>query len=365
MDVFDDLKLYPSSERQQGIKLALTHQMMDNMGLTVAAKKTKTITMVRGKCVEKDEGLQLADDVVIEDLGDNLYNFLGVDEAEQQKNKVVLKKAETEVIGRVSVILDTPMPDHNKISAINIFALPVLTYFLPVIYFSLEDLNEIGLKIKRLLTERGTRHPQHLNTLLYAARSLGGRGLNQISTTYKETKIKAAIRLATSDDPKLQAVRQFQVIKEKKGRRSILKDARKYAIDMELQFEMGDDPMLSLRSVEDRTYTATDVKGAKNVLSRGGMVQVKKDIKQSTWQGNITTHRMEDENVELPECFNWSVKWRSAPTYTICAINEIVQQLSRTRVREEMMGKTTDSTHAEYATSSLKQWNTFWQAVQD
>ena len=29
---------------------------------------------------------------------------------------------------------------------------------------------------------------------------------------------------------------------------------------------MGDDPMLSLRSVEDRTYTATDVKVAKNVV---------------------------------------------------------------------------------------------------
>ena len=340
----DDLKFYSSSERQQGIKLALTHQMMDNMGLTMAAKKTKTITMVRGKRVEKDEGLQLADDVVIEDLGDNLYKFLGVDEAEQQENKVVLKKAETEVIRRVSVILNTPMSDHNKISAINIFALPVLTYFMPVIYFSQDDLNEIDLKIKRLLTERGARHPQHLNTLLYAARSLGGRGLKQISTTYKETKIKAALRLETSNDPKLQAVRQFQVIKEKKGRRSILKDAKKYAVDMELQLEMGDYPMLSLRSVKDRTYTATDVKGAKNVLSRGRMVQVKKDIKQSTWQGNIIAHRMEDENVELPECFNWSVKWRSAPTYTICAINEIVQQLSRTRVREEMMGKTTDGT---------------------
>ena len=150
----DDLKLYSSSERQQGIKLALTHQMMDDMGLTMAAKKTKTITMVRGKRVEKDEGLQLADDVVIGDLGNNLYKFLGVDEAEQQENKVVLKKAETEVIRRVSVILDTPMSDHNKISAINIFALPVLTYFMPVIYFSQEDLNEIDLKIKHLLTER-------------------------------------------------------------------------------------------------------------------------------------------------------------------------------------------------------------------
>ena len=42
----------------------------------MAAKKTKTITMVRGKRVEKKEGLQLADDVVIEDLRDNIYKFL-------------------------------------------------------------------------------------------------------------------------------------------------------------------------------------------------------------------------------------------------------------------------------------------------
>ena len=103
------------------------------------------------------------------------------------------------------------MSDHNKISAINIFALPVLTYFMPVIYFSQEDLNEIDLKIKCLSTERGARHPQYLNTLLYVARSVGGRGVKQINTIYEETKITAI-----GDDPKLQAVRQFQVIKKRK-----------------------------------------------------------------------------------------------------------------------------------------------------
>ena len=72
--------------------------------------------MARGKQVEKKERLQLTDNVVIKDLGESLYISLGVDEAEQQENKVVLKKAEKEVIRRVSVILDTPMSDHNKIN---------------------------------------------------------------------------------------------------------------------------------------------------------------------------------------------------------------------------------------------------------
>ena len=156
----------------------------------------------------------------------------------------------------------------------------------------LNNLNESDLKVKRLLTERGTRHPQHLNTLLYASRSIGGRSLKQISSVYKETKIKAALRLATSNDSRLQAVAHFQQIKENKGRRSIFKDARRHAMEMALDLELGEDkPTLS------------------------------------------------NESLDLAECFNWSRRWRSAPTYTICAINEIIQQLVRTKMREELMGK--------------------------
>ena len=158
---------------------------------------------------------------MINDLGDSLYKFLGVEEAEQHENKMILKKAEKEVIRRVSVILDTPMSDKNKIDAINTFALPVITFFMPFIYFSQEDLNKVDLKIKRLLTERGARHPQHLNSLLYTSRSIGGRGLKQIASVFKETN-KTALRLATSADLKLQAVAKLQQVKEGKGRRSIL-----------------------------------------------------------------------------------------------------------------------------------------------
>ena len=59
--------------------------------------------------------------------------------------------------------------------------MPVLTFFMPVLYFSYEDLSEVDLKIKRFLTEREVRHPQHLNTLLYASRSVGDRGLKEVT----------------------------------------------------------------------------------------------------------------------------------------------------------------------------------------
>ena len=47
------LKLYSSSEGLKGIKVALTQQMMDDMGVSMAAKKAKTISLAK-----KDFGLR-------------------------------------------------------------------------------------------------------------------------------------------------------------------------------------------------------------------------------------------------------------------------------------------------------------------
>ena len=73
------------------------------------------------------------------------------------------------------------MPYQNNVNAISIFFLPELTFFMPVLYFSHKELSEVDLKIKRVLTEREVRHPQHLNTLLYTSRSVGGRGLKEVA----------------------------------------------------------------------------------------------------------------------------------------------------------------------------------------
>ena len=73
----------------------------------------------------------------------------------------------------------------------------ILTFLMPALYFSHKDLNEVELKIKCLLTKKGARHPQHLNTLLYASRLIGGRGLRELKNIYK-IKIKSALRITTS-----------------------------------------------------------------------------------------------------------------------------------------------------------------------
>ena len=138
---------------------------------------------------------------------------------------------------------------------------------MPALFFSHKDLNEVELKIKCLLTKKGARYLQHLNTLLYASRLVGGLGLNELTNIYK-TKIKSALRITTSKYPKLQAVAQFQQAEEVKDRRSMLEDTKKCAVDMRMILELANDPRLSFETTEGRIYIASDLNVAKKLLAK-------------------------------------------------------------------------------------------------
>ncbi|XP_044166125.1 uncharacterized protein LOC122950086 [Acropora millepora] len=64
-------------------------------------------------------------------------------------------------------------------------------------------------------------------------RKLGGRGLKSVENEYKNTKIKAAVRLYCNADPMMAVVRSFEAVQN--GHHSIIKDAKKYAEELDLQ----------------------------------------------------------------------------------------------------------------------------------
>ena len=60
----------------------------------------------------------------------------------------------------------------------------------------------------------------------------GGRGLRSVETTYKDIKIKAAMKLYHNSDPFMEAVRLFEEKSVRGGRHSIIKDASRYAEEL-------------------------------------------------------------------------------------------------------------------------------------
>ena len=194
----------------------------------------------------------------------------------------------------------------------------ILTFLMPALYFSHKDLNEVELKIKCLLTKKGARHPQHLNTLLYASRLIGGRGLRELTNIYK-IKIKSALRITTSKYPKLQAVGQFQQAEEVKEWRSMLKDTKKCAVDTE------DDLRASKWS---QTFIWNNRKADLHCPQTETLRKRCWPKGPRTWRSKRAYGRGTLCPTDLMKQLNFQRALIGA-TYTICSLNEIYQQILR------------------------------------
>ena len=76
---------------------------------------------------------------------------------------------------------------------------------------------------------------QVATAVLDVSRMLGGRGLKSVDNEYKNTKIKAAVKFYCNADLTMAAVRSFEELAVQNGHHSIIKDAKKYTEELDLQ----------------------------------------------------------------------------------------------------------------------------------
>ena len=83
------------------------------------------------------------------------------------------------------------------------------------------------------------------------SRKCGGRGLRSVEITYKDIKIKAAMKLYCNPDPSMEAVRMFEEKSVRGGRHSVIKDASRYAEEVGLHLKLEyPEPMWSPTTVK-------------------------------------------------------------------------------------------------------------------
>ena len=88
--------------------------------------------------------------------------------------------------------------------------------------------------------ENGGKHPLGSKALLYLPRKVGGRGLKSVENEYKLTKIKTAVNLCQNRDPTVKVVREFEERAAESGHHSLLKDAIKYAKELDLDLKLSE-----------------------------------------------------------------------------------------------------------------------------
>ena len=90
----------------------------------------------------------------------------------------------SEYFRRIRKIWNSELYCRHKVTAHNTFAIPVLTPTFGILSWSKEELKQIDVKTRKLLTLSGSFHQNSDVDRLYCHRSEGGRGLNSVDDTY-------------------------------------------------------------------------------------------------------------------------------------------------------------------------------------
>ena len=121
------------------------------------------------------------------------YKYLGIQQ--------VTKQTSAEYTNRVCKILKSKRNGGNTIQAINNWAVPVIRYTAGIV-----ELEDLDLKIRKLMTAHRTLHPQSDIDRLYLPQKIGGRGILQIRQTVEEKIRKLSEYIRSSKESALKEV---------------------------------------------------------------------------------------------------------------------------------------------------------------
>ena len=198
----DDLKLYQENEEMLELVNDTIAQASYNTGARYGVKKCAE-AVYKGENMIKGKGLDIMEEKMKSmdpDEGD-FYKFLGLEQADGIKRKLVYDRVAEKVSERMTLIVQYKLNDKNLINAINSRVIPVITYGMNIMKFTQNEIVSLEMIIKRCLRQNKMHALQGSDERLYLPRKKGGRGLKSVRDPYEETKIRIACYLFYREDP--------------------------------------------------------------------------------------------------------------------------------------------------------------------
>ena len=167
----DDLKQYQESHQKLKNVSEMLVQASHDTVACYGVSKCAEIIFEHGKMI-KGEGLQVLEErMQTMDPDENeIYKFLGVEQADGIKTKAIFERVKAEVTKRVRMLVDTELNDANLISAINAKVISVASYPMNICKFSNGELNQLDQVIRKELRVKNMLGRQASDERLYLKR---------------------------------------------------------------------------------------------------------------------------------------------------------------------------------------------------
>ena len=106
--------------------------------------------------------VQLDEETMIKDLEqEKVYKYLGIDKSSGIQHATIKQKLKKKLITRTWLIRKTELNSKNRITAINMLAIPVITYSFSIINWSLGEVKILDIiKGRKTMTTRSMHYPK-------------------------------------------------------------------------------------------------------------------------------------------------------------------------------------------------------------
>ena len=122
----DDLKLYSKSEERIDSLIQTTHIFSTDIQMEFGIRKCGVLVLKRR--VVRCDGIELPNDEIIKEVGQEGYTYLGIVELDTVKEDEMKGRTVREYKRRLRLVLKSKLNGRNKITAIHTWAVAIFRY---------------------------------------------------------------------------------------------------------------------------------------------------------------------------------------------------------------------------------------------
>ena len=238
----DDIKTFAGSFKGASQMAKIISEFSSSIGMKFGLDKCRVLNIVRGKHTVCG-GITLDNGDIIEEMAEgDVYKYLGVMEAVGIKHSEMKKAIVDKYRKKLKTVLKTELNAKNIMTAINEYALPVLTYTFGIINWTEDEIKGVDVRTRKDLNMSKMFEIRSDVDRLHIPRCMGGRGLVSAWDSFKCTSMRLAHYLAGERSPQMKKCCEL----DEKCLFSIARKAEKVllSIVIEAPKSMGDKPLL-------------------------------------------------------------------------------------------------------------------------
>lgn len=179
----DDIKLYAGTDNHLRSLLRIIDMFSRDIRMEFGLDKCR-IQAIRKGHHEPHAGHSIGDLHIEAMTETDFYKYLGILQGTHARVGDLKEALLSEFLRRVKLVLKSHLSGKNKISALNVFAIPSLAYAFGILPWTKTDLENVQRRIRTTMSKFRMHHPKSAVERMNLPRDIGGRGVVDVAAQH-------------------------------------------------------------------------------------------------------------------------------------------------------------------------------------